>query len=124
MKIDYLEDGADDCPLIRLYAFQPFEAECLRRIFERLAEGSQTQVRLEDVLAVEAMDSTRLTMIVGNEDKGIDKVGDHSFVLTLTLPAWQQVAELTAPFGVEKAGFQWLSTESEISLLLSSDGHW
>ncbi len=46
MKIDFLKEGAEDCPMIRLYNFRSAEVRLLKSTFEALAVGSVQQVRL------------------------------------------------------------------------------
>ena len=49
MKLDYLKDGSDDCPLVRLYEFDGAEARRLRQTFTALADGAVEQVGLDAV---------------------------------------------------------------------------
>lgn len=49
MKLDYLKDGSDYCPLVRLYQFDSADARRLRQTFEALADGTIENVGLDAV---------------------------------------------------------------------------
>ena len=40
IKLEYLPDGSDACPLVRLYDFDTDGVRCLRDTFRSLAEGT------------------------------------------------------------------------------------
>ncbi len=124
MKIDYLESSAAECPLLRLYNFTPEEVERLRQACEMLAEGKAVQLRLDAILPVESLDGPRLTFVAGKRDAGIIGAGGYEFTLMLTPLWWQQVAGLLEPFCRGISGYQWLSDQGDIVLLISVDGRW
>ena len=49
MKIEVLTEGSEDCPLIRLFDFDPSEAKRLVGIFSKLADGSLQSVVLTEI---------------------------------------------------------------------------
>jgi len=89
VKIDYLKDGSDDCPLVRLYDFNSEEAQRLRRMFQALAEGSTARVCLE---AVESVDGTHLTFVRSARDGGVTESGSKNFEVALTFVLVSRVA--------------------------------
>ena len=55
MKIEFLESGSADCPLIRIYGNEPEVCKQLQRTFEQLANGSIEEVSLTDLPGVEPL---------------------------------------------------------------------
>lgn len=122
MKIDYLKDGSDDCPLIRLYDFDGKDAQMLRRTFQALADGSMERARLE---AVESVDGTQLSFGRSPRNRGVVETGLRCFEVELSPEGWQLVADLTQPFCDGRLGYQWLTRQIRgVQLLLSNDGAW
>jgi hypothetical protein len=81
VKIDYLKEGSDDCPLVRIYDFDSEDAKRLRRTFQALADGSIERVRLE---LVESVDGTQLTFARSAQDGGVTEIGSKNFEVTLS----------------------------------------
>ena len=121
MKIEYLNDGADACPLIRLYEFQTTEVERLCRLFDDLAHGTMTSAFLEDV---ESIDGTQLTFALGKYDQGIVARSTQSFELVLSADSWLLLSGRLEPFCQGSSGYQWLWDVGPIQLLLSQTGTW
>jgi hypothetical protein len=126
MKLQFLADGAQDCPLIRLYEFQTTDAARLKALFDSLADGSRTEVSLVEEIDVESIDGCQLDLRVGARDVGVVQIGSLSFECVLTATRWFDVASLTEPFckAAEANTFQWLNEDGPISLLLSASGAW
>ena len=122
MKLDYLKDGSDDCPLVRLYEFRSAEIQRLRQSFESLASGASDHVALGDV---ESVDGTQLTFTRGARDRGVVQSGAQSFDVVLTPEGWQRCMGLLEPFCEPSSGYQWLCDDvGRIRLLVSHDGAW
>lgn len=122
MKLDYLKDGSDDCPLLRLYEFDSADARRLRQTFAALADGVVEQVGLD---AVESVDGTQLTFVRSTRDRGVIETVSHRFEVALTSEGWRQASELVEPFCDGGFGYQWLTPQTRgIQLLLSKDGAW
>jgi hypothetical protein len=125
MKVEYLADGSDDCPLVRLYSFTTAEAGRLHDTFSSLASGSLQSVHLADVLTVEPIDDCRITFVRGERDRGVVPTGEHAFAVELSPSGWDQTAELAKPFREGNVScHQWLTSAGEIQLLLSPTGGW
>jgi hypothetical protein len=123
MKLDYLQDGSDNCPLLRLYAFDRAEAQRLFQLFESLANGIAKRTSLREV---ESIDGTQLTLVCDSEDRGVIETSSQSFEIMLTSEGWKHVAEFTAPFANGSLGYQWLLPPlmRGTQLLLSKHGDW
>jgi hypothetical protein len=125
MKVDFLKEGADDCPMVRLYDFRGSDVEHLIETFEALASGTTQQASLEDVCPVESVDGTHLRFTRGERDRGVVKKGASDYELILAGPGWEQAADLAEPFCKPSSGYQWLSPQAgKIQLLLSPSGDW
>jgi hypothetical protein len=122
VKLDYLKDGSDDCPLVRLYEFDSTDARRLRQTFDALAEGSIERVRLKSVVSV---DGSYLTFVRSTHDRGVVETGPHRFEVALASEGWRQAADFVASFCDGRFGFQWLTPQTRgIQLLFSKDGTW
>lgn len=127
MKLDYLPDGAEDCPLVRIWGFVPAEARFLHEAVTRMAGGQAESVEVHSLPGVEPINGCRLTLKVGQEDRGLNALSDEiSFECLLRRHKWEHVADLIRPFRDEaRPGyFQWLDESGDISLLLSVNGQW
>ena len=125
MKLDFLKQSADGCPIVRLYDFLGSDVQRLIEAFEALAIGSIQQANLEDVCPVESVDGARLCFTCGERDRGVVKQGVSDFEVILTGPSWEQAAALAEPFCKFSSGYQWLTPRAgRIQLLLSPKGDW
>lgn len=125
MKVDFLAEGSDACPLIRLYYFLSPEVKCLRDTFIALASGSIQQAKLHQILNVESVDGTRLTFKLSKRDEGVVAQADNHFEVLLTSEGWAAAADLSEPFCKPGVGYQWLTPHAgKIQLLLSVNGDW
>ncbi|MCI0528263.1 MAG: hypothetical protein L0Y56_12560 [Nitrospira sp.] len=123
MKVDYLAEGSDDCPLIRLYEFTNEEAKQLKNAIIRLASATLKELPLETLTHFESVDGTTLCFVTGTQDNGIVQTKGQEFKIILSPTSWDQVAGLIDPFTGGASGHQWL-WEGPIRLLLSKDGRW
>ena len=125
MKLDFLEEGAEDCPMVRLYDFRSSDVLRLIEMFRALATGSRQQASLDDVCPVESVDGTHLRFTRGERDQGVVKRGAADFEVILAGAGWEQAAGLAEPFCKPSAGYQWLTPHAgSIQLLLSPTGDW
>ena len=124
MKLEYLADGAAECPLVRLYEFDPSQAQQLREL-GLIAAGEREAVALQNEEWVEAVSECCLGLRVGSRNYGVRQVKLQRFECILTLEGWSNVGDLLAPFAeTHESAFQWLNNDGKIALLISQDGHW
>ncbi len=125
MKLEFLSTGSADCPLVRLYAFGPDEAETLRGAITLLVTGAKDCVAVHELSCVEAVGDCELRLRLGSRDRGLVRVAlAASFDCVLTPESWKNVAGLIEPFVLSSGGYQWLSTSGDANWLISSDGCW
>lgn len=127
IKLDFLPDGAENCPLVRIWGFVPAEARLLHEAVTRLAGGQTESAEVHSLTRMDPIDGCRLTLKVGQEDRGLYALtGENSFECLLRPHKWEQVADLIRPFCDEArpGTSQWLDESGDISLLLSVNGQW
>jgi hypothetical protein len=123
MKLEFLESGAPDCPLVRLYEFDANEAYNLRRIVIQLAGSSEQTVLFHEQPGVIPIGGCQLTLHLGDKDRGVSELASNKFKWVLSEAGWLQVSGLIRPFTrTDSSGFQWLSDGGRIRVLLSHDG--
>lgn len=126
--LEYLPDGSDDCPLIRLYDFEAADVVALQDLCLALAEGRVREVALDHQPWVHALGGCRLTLRAGVANRGVKAaVAGAPFVMEY-MPegeGWLEVADKLAPLVADRLGtFQWLTNEGDVNVLISWDGHW
>ena len=125
MKLEFLNNGSPDCPLIRLYDFDAEQARRLQQIALRLTKDQSEAVALHAESDIHAINGCELTLRQADKDHGVNEVAESQFECALTKGAWLDVGGLIQPFcRGESSGHQWLTRISKIALLLSRDGQW
>jgi len=125
MKLQYIANGAQDTPLIRIYEFDAVQAHLLRKAVTALAAGTSNELRLHTLDGVESVGGCRLTCAVDKRDIGVTDDGG-GYRCVLTRESWAQVAGLIEPFCdyAQPGTFQYLDQTSNITLVLTVDGGW
>jgi hypothetical protein len=129
MKVEFLESGSADCPLIRIYGDEPEICQQFHQALERLANGRAQEVALTDLAGVEPLGGCRLIAQVDKRDRGIVCTGGNDFSWRLTPPTWENVAGLIEPFCRAGAnGHQWIeqapTSEVRVVMSASKEGCW
>jgi hypothetical protein len=123
MKFEYLADGSQDCPLIRLYAFNRAEARLLTHLVSTLVTGECQRVALQGEAWAEPVGGCSLTLGRGARNQGVYEVDPLKFECVLSSHGWSNVEGLLEPFcDSDPAGFQWLTSDGSVSLLISQSG--
>lgn len=125
MKLEFLEAGSPDCPLIRLYDFSPIEVQRLRGLIKSLIDRSRGSVVLSELPWIGSVKGCCLTLRLGDGEQGVRQTGPLIFDCTLNEVNWDNVEGLLEPFcESEPTGYQWLCRRSKVSLIVSRDGRW
>ena len=127
MKIEYLKDGSDDCPLIRIYGDEPESISLLKDALDSLITGSNTKVIVNELNGYVGINHCYLELEKASVSKGILHIKDNHFKCLFTEDKWIEISELLQPLcGPLKNGYQWLDDTSNTSLLVSryEDGQW
>ena len=126
IKLEYLPEGSDACPLVRLYDFDTTGARRLHDAFCSLASGSLQHVSLEEIVSVDSIDGCRITFTRGAQDRGVVQTAEREFDVVLSSEGWAHTAGLAEPFRDNcSSGYQWLTEHAgDIQLLFSPGGDW
>lgn len=127
MKIEYLESGSEDCPLIRFLGFEESDVASLRDACMSLAGGRIAEFRLDGQSWVESVGGRNLTLRAGAKNLGArwGKRVNDAFTIELNSEGWLDVADRIQPFITNRTcGFQWLDEDGDFKVLLSWDGCW
>jgi hypothetical protein len=128
VKIEFLESGSYDCPLIRIYGAEPEVCHRLREAFEQLADGGAREFSLTDLPGVEPLGGCRLVAQASNRDHGIIRQRENVFYCVLTGVTWDNVAGLMEPFCDKGGGYQWLcdipASDARVLISTDRDGCW
>ncbi len=126
MKIEYLESGSEDCPLLRLFEFEKSDVEALREVCLSLATGRITEFRLYSQSWVESIGGCNLILRSGIKNLGArwGKRVTDAFTIEFNSEGWLEVADKIQPLTKCNGGYQWLVDEGDFRVLLSWDGCW
>lgn len=128
MKVEYLHKGALDCPLIRIMDFSREELRALRRVFVRLARGSEQSVSIGSLSRVDCIDGIDLLLQDTVKDEGIElrhRIG-NTFHCRLSRDAWLEANGKAKRIeqAIGAGSFNWLNDDGDVRLLLSWNGGW
>jgi hypothetical protein len=132
MKVELVNEGASECPLVRFYGGDPAEFRRLRHLTSSLASHQES---CEDVSATDGFTllGIRAVRLTNTADEGMVEDGSGSLKWSLSPTAWLGVAELIDPLCSPDAvgTFQWLDEagrgfSSGLAVLasVSEHGHW
>jgi hypothetical protein len=126
MKLEFIAEGAPDCPLIRVFGFSNREFRRLRDACADLAEGRRAEYPLHGQPWVEPIHACRLTLRIGGADAGVSVVAGGVFELWYDEEAWHEVRAKLEALMASSDGYQWLTDAAEggIDVLVSRDGKW
>lgn len=125
MKIQFLAEGAAECPLIRLFDYRAGELERLRVVCSELGDLRRDEFPLHDQPWVEPVAGCRFTWRAGGRNAGVLlPESGAAFILELSGDAWREVSDKLLPFADGSDGYNWLTNEGDVHVLISRDGTW
>lgn len=129
MKLEYLPEGSQDCPLIRIYGADLGAVAHLLKAFKALGLSQGAECAIHELPGMESVDGCELFARVGKEDKGAMRLEGHNiFDWVLSAETWLQVEGLTEPFAKATTArlHQWLDESSDVSILITNaeNGAW
>ena len=123
MKVELIEEGSSDAPLIRIYGDEPESIAKLISLIDSL-EGS---IELTADSKFPPINNCRLVFILSNISKGLVQTSTNNFELALNHEDWSHIKELITPLAnPDSQGYQWLDETNKVALLVSrySNGAW
>ena len=125
MHLEFLAEGADECPLLRFHRWSAGEVSMLREAAERLATGASRLVEVHRLPFIVPVGGITFTWVADPWDRGVLLPPDRrSFVMQLPPEFWSDVVETIRPFERDAIGFNWLLPATEVEVLLSPGGGW
>lgn len=126
MKLEYLGIVNDDKDeIVRLFDFESGEALKLKEEIAFFLLRDISELQISNLPFLNSI-NCNLKFRKSNENKGILKSTDNTFVCELTNESFQNMILLIEPFCLkDKSGFQWLyDINTPIDLLFSQSGDW
>ena len=139
MTLEYLEDGDREdfedgvraLPLLVLHGGDISERAELHRIFQALAAGTTSVVRLHELPFVNNPGGITFTAVSADVDFGVKEDKSTStfqwptFQWQRSQEAWSHIAMLMEPFLERGGGFQYLNEDAQgPEVIYSFDGSW
>lgn len=125
MKVEFLAEGSADCPLVRVFDYRTAEVERLCEACDELAEGTRAEFALHDQPWVETIHGCKFVWRISTKDVGVRlPSAGEPFILELSDEAWREVHGKLRPFAEGSGGYNWLSNEGDVGVLISHDGNW
>jgi hypothetical protein len=135
MKIEYLAEGAPDCPLIRIFDASIAEFSAVHAGVFELANGTASTTELHKASGVQLINLSELTLMTSRDTEGVQEKYLGQFYWLFPQEKWKIVAGLIEPFTKQTSGppiHQWLCgrrallglNASQTSVLISQSGQW
>lgn len=123
MRIEFLAEGSEDCPLILLTREHEQDVPALAAALRRVPIGP---VELHKLPGVEAVGGVALVALTARANLGVRVRRHNVFEWVLDASGWEEVAGLLEPFiePSQEDGFQFLNRHSGPKLVISTNGKW
>jgi hypothetical protein len=123
MRIDFINDGSHDSPIVRLYSDQRNEIEMLQSRLMKFGAGEIVEEIISNLPISES--KIKLTFKTTALDSGITLSKDRKDIsVSLTKETWLNLSHKLDPFLVNQTGFTWLYESKTNCLLFTTDGYW
>jgi len=126
MKLEFLAEGSQDCPLIRLYAFDQPEVVQLRDVINSVGSGARTTASLHEEPWIKPVNGCELVLCRDERDRGVEQVDPEKFECRMSAEGWSDTVRLLEPLceSNDPDLYQWLTRQGRISILISANGTW
>ena len=126
MKIEYLDGDKSPLPLVRLFEFKAEEINVLRDACNDLANGRKSEFAVHEQPWTLPVNGCRFIWKASKKDIGVRRPGSNQpLVLEFSEDAWREVAGKLSRFAEARPdGFNWLTMEGDVGVLISMDGKW
>jgi len=126
VRIEYLESGSVDCPLLAITAVSSKQLISLHSAFGSLGAGAVDRVLIHELPGTHAEGGVQLVAVLGRSSLGVRKQNRESLFKWIgDTEQWRMVSELVEPLLRNSDGFQWLEQgRGSISIILAPAGRW
>jgi hypothetical protein len=125
MKIEFLPEGASDCPLVRLFDYSREDLRLLSQACHDLANGRIEEFILHDEPWIESASGCRFYWRVSSTDIGVPLPRpSEPLVLQYSKERWRDVQGKLSQLLDQPLGFQWITDGGDVEVLVSPDGAW
>ncbi len=131
MRIEYIAEGAIDCPLVLISGNEPDSIRELQHAIKALVSGTAKQIAIHDLPNFISIENCQLYAWVDAVDYGVLKAksGDAVFVCILCIDSWQQAIDLLEPIAqhppdLDTDYFNYLTNTGDINLIISTGRAW
>ena len=125
MYLEFLSDGAPDCPLLIFSPAVPKEVEELYHALLNIVADYVTSLEIHGLPYISPVDGCRLTAHIAEQNFGVvllENTKNH-FTWQLTRQTWKEVLDILYPFtrpDFVRSSYNWLNETSNISVLIST----
>jgi hypothetical protein len=127
-QIDFVADGPEDAPLLRIQGNDLQSARELYHGIRAMRDSMGGSVNAHQLPGIVLIGDITLRLKYFDQYLGIRRLGaGNDFECQLSWDGCQHVEDMRAPFCnrySSRSGFQWLDETRDIPLLFSSDGGW
>lgn len=97
----------------------------MRQLVKSLVAGDRQDVAVQNQAWVKPLGECCLNLRPGSRNQGVRQVQGLKFECVLSSDGWSNVEGLLEPFSESNtAGFQWLTRDGRVALLISQRGQW
>jgi hypothetical protein len=124
LRIDFINDGSHDGPLIRLLSDQVDEIKLLRDTVLKLGNSEIDEINISD-LPISKSSNVKLIFRVCKSDSGVTiNKNMREYIVSLSHESYLEMAEKLAPFINVQTGYAWLYESKTFYVLFTTDGYW
>ena len=120
MKVDFIETGNPDCPILRIYGDEIQDYNVLIQGLNKLITGELVTIEITALNNFES--GIRLYFTCSNTNRGVFLKSSNCFSCELTCLSWIEISEKITAIKNQSYSYNWLNETSDISLLISKNG--
>ncbi len=123
MRIDFINDGSHNGPLLRLYSDQVDEIKAVRDYLLKLGNSEINEVTVSELPGFQSKVKLVLTSCQSDPRVSISK-NKNEFTISLSNESYLEMADKLSPIVNDPTGYTWLYESRTFYLLFTTDGYW
>jgi hypothetical protein len=128
MHVEFVPDGAHDCPAILFYGCPSAGAVTLINTFRLLAEAPETEVLLHRLADLYPVGDIEVFATNAHRRAGVQQLSSLAFRWAKDREGWLEAAELAEPVAHTDPGkgtaFQYLERNGKVNVIFATDRAW